>query len=278
MSKVIYMDNNATTRVAPEVFEEMSPYFCDLYGNPSSMHTFGGQVGSKVEQARQRVAKLINADPEEIVFTSCGTESDSTAIFSALQSNPEKRHVVTTRVEHPAVKNLSENLDHLIGHKHMVTQLPVDEEGMLDFEQYKESLTDETAIVSVMWANNETGVIFPIAEMAALAKERGILFIQMRCRLWARCLLMSKRSRWTFFPSPAISSTPPRAPASSISERAHPLLPFSSAAIKSLVVGVEPKMSRLLSALVRPVNWQVKICPRRTPPYACCETSLRKVC
>lgn len=176
MSKVIYMDNNATTRVAPEVFEEMKPYFCDFYGNPSSMHTFGGQVGTKVDEARERVATLINADPEEIVFTSCGTESDSTAIFSALQSNPEKRHIVTTRVEHPAVKNLSENLDHLTGHKHKITQLPVDEEGMLDIDQYQESLTDETAVVSVMWANNETGVIFPIEEMAAIAKKRGILF------------------------------------------------------------------------------------------------------
>ncbi len=176
MSKTIYMDNNATTMVAPEVFEEMRPYFCELYGNPSSMHSFGGQVGQVVEEARLRVARLINAEPEEIIFTSCGTESDSTAIFSALQSKPEKRHVVISRVEHPAVKNLCENLDNLTGHKHKVTQLPVDEEGMLDMEQYRESLSDDTAVVSMMWANNETGVLFPIAEMAAIARERGILF------------------------------------------------------------------------------------------------------
>ncbi|MDH4320148.1 MAG: cysteine desulfurase NifS [Desulfobulbaceae bacterium] len=173
---VVYMDNNATTRVAPEVLEVMLPYFSELYGNPSSMHTFGGQVGGKVAAARKQIAVLIGADSEELVFTSCGTESDSTAILSALQSFPEKRHIVTTRVEHPAVKNLCEHLDKLTGHKHKVTMLPVAADGTIDLKQYEESLTDETAIVSVMWANNETGVIFPIAEMAEIAKARGILF------------------------------------------------------------------------------------------------------
>ncbi len=174
--KVIYMDNNATTRVAPEVVEEMLPFFSDCYGNPSSMHTFGGQVGRAIEKARAEVAGLIGAEPEEIVFTSCGTESDSTAIFSALQSWPEKRHIITTRVEHPAVKNLCENLTQLTGHKHRTTRLRVDADGLLDMDQYREALSEDTAIVSVMWANNETGVIFPVEEMAALAAERGILF------------------------------------------------------------------------------------------------------
>ncbi|MDA8163523.1 MAG: cysteine desulfurase NifS [Desulfobacteraceae bacterium] len=176
MSRVVYMDNNATTRVAPEVLEEMLPYFSDLYGNPSSMHSFGGQVGAKINQAREKIAALLGARPEELIFTSCGTESDSTAILSALQSLPGKHHIVTTRVEHPAVKNLVENLDGLTGHKHRLTKLPVDRDGTLDLKQYEESLTDETAIVSVMWANNETGVVFPIAEMAAIAKSRGIFF------------------------------------------------------------------------------------------------------
>jgi len=173
---VIYMDNNATTRVAPEVIDAMLPYLREFYGNPSSMHSFGGQVGRKVTEARQQIASLLGALPEEIVFTSCGTESDSTAILSALQAFTGKRHIVTTRVEHPAVKNLCEHLDILTGHKHSVTSLPVDREGMLDLRQYEESLTDDTAIVSVMWANNETGVIFPVEEMAAIAKDRGILF------------------------------------------------------------------------------------------------------
>lgn len=176
MSKVVYMDNNATTRVAPEVLEAMLPYYSELYGNPSSMHTFGGQVEKSVVEARQKIADLLHADPEELVFTSCGTESDSTAILSALQSFSDKRHIVTTRVEHPAVKNLCEGLDKLTGHKHRITQLPVERDGTLDLKKYEESLADDTAIVSVMWANNETGVIFPIEEMAKMAKERGILF------------------------------------------------------------------------------------------------------
>lgn len=174
--RIVYMDNNATTKVAPEVVDAMLPYFSELYGNPSSMHFFGGQVGRAVNRARERIGSLINAAPEELVFTSCGTESDSTAILSALQSFPEKRHIVTTRVEHPAVKNLCENLDKLTGHKHRVTRLPVDRDGRIDLEQYEASLADDTAIVSIMWANNETGVIFPIDEMAAMARSRGILF------------------------------------------------------------------------------------------------------
>jgi len=175
-TQVVYMDNNATTRVAPEVLEAMLPYFSDLYGNPSSMHSFGGQVGKALGEAREQIADLIGASPDEIIFTSCGTESDSTALLSALQAFPEKRHIVTTRVEHPAVKNLCENIDKLTGHKHKVTQLPVDREGMIDLKRYEESLSDDTAIVSIMWANNETGVIFPIAAMAEIAKSRGIMF------------------------------------------------------------------------------------------------------
>lgn len=174
--KVIYMDNNATTRVAPEVVQAMMPFLTDCYGNPSSMHTFGGQVGSAVEHARASIASLIGATPQEIIFTSCGTESDSTAILSALQTFPDKRHVVTTRVEHPAVKSLCDMLDTFKGHKHRITRLHVEADGTLDMQEYLDSLREDTAIVSVMWANNETGVIFPVEEMAKAAKERGILF------------------------------------------------------------------------------------------------------
>jgi len=174
--KVIYMDNNATTRIAPEVVDAMMPFLTDCYGNPSSMHTFGGQVGRAVEKARKQIGDLIGADPAEIVFTSCGTESDSTAILSALQTFPEQRHVLTTRVEHPAVKSLCENLGQLTGHKHRVTRLMVEADGTLDMDRYREALSEDTAIVSVMWANNETGVIFPVEEMAAMARERDILF------------------------------------------------------------------------------------------------------
>ena len=173
MMDVIYVDNNATTRVAPEVIEEMLPYFGDLYGNPSSMHTFGGTVGRKVREAREKVAHLIGALPEEIVFTGCGTESDNTAINAAIESNPGKKHIVATRVEHPAVKNLFE---HLSKKGYRTTFIPVDHQGRLDIDALEKSLTDDTAIVSIMWANNETGVMFPIEEITQRVRERGIVF------------------------------------------------------------------------------------------------------
>ena len=170
---VIYMDNNATTQVAPEVLEEMLPYFHDLYGNPSSMHSFGGQVGKKLREARERVAGLIGASPEEILFTSCGTESDNTAIRAAIASQPKKKHLITTRVEHPAIKNLCE---YLAKKGYRVTFLPVDRQGRLDPERLYKSLSEDTAIVSIMWANNETGVIFPVEEIAHVLKDRGVVF------------------------------------------------------------------------------------------------------
>ena len=170
---VIYMDNNATTRVAPEVLEEMLPFYSEYYGNPSSMHTFGGQVGKHIAAAREKLARLIGARPEEIVFTSCGTESDSTAIRAAVGANPDKKHIVTTRVEHPAVKNLCE---HLSRHGYRVTFVPVDRKGRLDLDFLYDSLTPDTAVVSVMWANNETGTLFPVEEVSRNIKERGIVF------------------------------------------------------------------------------------------------------
>jgi cysteine desulfurase len=171
--KVIYVDNNATTQVAPEVLEEMLPYLHDLYGNPSSMHTFGGQVTHKLREARERVASLIGATPDEIVFTSCGTESDNTAIRSAIASYPDRKHIITTRVEHPAVKNLCE---YLSKHGYRVTFLPVDRQGRLNIDYLHSCLSNDTAVVSIMWANNETGLVFPMEEIAQVVRERGIVF------------------------------------------------------------------------------------------------------
>jgi len=171
--KTIYLDNNATTQVAMEVLETMLPYFRDFYGNPSSMHSFGGQVGRKIREAREQTAALIGAEPDEIVFTSCGTESDNAAIRSALVTLPDKRHIVTSRVEHPAVKALGTDLTR---QGYRVTELPVDKEGRLDLDQYEKSLTPDTAVVSLMWANNETGILFPVEKAAEIANERGILF------------------------------------------------------------------------------------------------------
>jgi cysteine desulfurase len=170
---VIYADNNATTRVAPEVLDEMMPYYHELYGNPSSIHSFGGRVGLKIKEARARVAALIGAKTEEIIFSSCGTESNNTAIYAATTSNPGKKHIVTTRVEHPAVKNVFEDLSKK-GYR--VTFVPVDHQGRLNLDYLYDHLSDDTAIVSIMWANNESGVIFPIEEIAERVKEKGIVF------------------------------------------------------------------------------------------------------
>jgi cysteine desulfurase len=170
---VIYVDNNATTQVAPEVLEEMLPYFNEYYGNPSSMHTFGGMVEHKIVEARERLAGLLGASPDEIIFTSCGTESDSTAIRAAILSNPDKKHILTSRVEHPAVKNLFE---YLSKNGYRVTFVPVDRKGRLDLDYLYNNLSEDTAIVSIMWANNESGVIFPIEEIGGVLKEKGIVF------------------------------------------------------------------------------------------------------
>jgi len=169
----IYFDNNATTRVAPEVLDEMLPYLEGFYGNPSSMHTFGGQLYRKVEEARSRVAQLVGAEPEEIIFTSCGTESDNTAIMSSVESSPGKRHIITTRVEHPAVLNFCK---HLSRKGFRVTFVPVNNYGQMNIEELLKVIDDDTALVSIMYANNETGVIFPVAEIGEILKKRRILF------------------------------------------------------------------------------------------------------
>ena len=171
--RVIYVDNNATTQVAPEVLEEMQPYFGEFYGNPSSMHSFGGKVGRKLKEARAKVAALLGAAPEEIIFTSCGTESDNTAIRAAIQSYPNKKHITTSRVEHPAIKNLFE---YLSKNGYRVTFVPVDRQGCLDVDYLYKNLFEDTAIVSLMWANNESGVVFPIEEISQVVKDRGIVF------------------------------------------------------------------------------------------------------
>ncbi|MBS1233075.1 MAG: cysteine desulfurase NifS [Nitrospirae bacterium] len=169
----IYLDNNATTRTSPEVLQEMLPFFSDLYGNPSSMHTFGGQLHRKIEQSREMVASLIGALPEEIIFTGCGTESDNTALMSAAESFPRRKHIITSRVEHPAVLNFCQ---HLAKKGWRLTYLPVNNLGQLDMNLLLKSIDEDTALVSIMYANNETGVIFPIKEIAELLRERGILF------------------------------------------------------------------------------------------------------
>jgi cysteine desulfurase len=170
---IYYFDNNATTRVAPEVVEAMLPFLREYWGNPSSTYTFGRQLGSHLDEARARVAALINAEPREIVFTSCGTESNNSAIQSALATRPGKTHVVTTAVEHSANIKFGELLQK---RGCTVTFLPVEPDGSLDPHRLEQSIRPDTAIVSVMWANNETGILFPVREIAEICHRHGVLF------------------------------------------------------------------------------------------------------
>lgn len=170
---LVYLDNNATTRVAPEVIEAMQPYFTQFYGNPSSMHTFGGQISRQIRSAREAVAALLHAEPTEIIFTSCGTEGNNTAIHAALASQPDKRHLITTAVEHPAILKPFERLEK---QGYRVTYLGVDAKGQLNLSELRRSICDDTALVSVMAANNETGNLFPLDRIAHIVKERGVLF------------------------------------------------------------------------------------------------------
>jgi len=171
--KTIYFDNNATTQVAEEVLEEIQPLFCELYGNPSSMHTFGGQMGRRIAQAREQVAGLLGCDPSEIVFTNGGTESDNTAIKGTLAALPNKRKIITSRVEHPAVLTVCRELEN---QGYTVIELGVDKDGRLDLKQLAEQLDDYTALVTIMYANNETGVIFPIDEISRMTADKGVVF------------------------------------------------------------------------------------------------------
>jgi len=173
MMNTVYMDNNATTKVAREVVEEMMPYLSDLYGNPSSMHSFGGQVGKEIVQARQRVATLIGCSADEIIFTSCGTESDNTALRGSLVTAGNKRKIITTRVEHPAVLGTCRELEH---HGYTIVEIGVDKQGRVDLDELRECIDDDTAVVSIMYANNETGVIFPIDKIASIVSEKGVTF------------------------------------------------------------------------------------------------------
>ena len=171
-AKTYYFDSNATTSVAPEVLQAMLPYLTEKWGNPSSPYRMGKTLVEPIEAAREAVAALIGADSTEIIFTSCGTESINTAITSCLYTQPAKRHIITTAVEHSATKNCCAALEE---RGYEVTYLPVKPDGSLDLIRFEQSLRPDTAVVSIMWANNETGVLFPIQKIAAICRERGIL-------------------------------------------------------------------------------------------------------
>ena len=175
MNKIVYFDNNATTRVAPEVRDAMMPFFGELYGNPSSMHAFGGEVAKYVDSAREEVARFLNADPEEIVFTSCATESDNTAVRGTADYFGKDLKVITTAVEHPAILQPVRRLKAL-GHE--TVELPVNTVGQIDLDQLAaeiDSAKGRPVLVSIMYANNETGVLFPMEKIAEIAKSRGAI-------------------------------------------------------------------------------------------------------
>ena len=170
---MIYLDHNATTPILPEVLEAMMPYLTTEWGNPSSSYKFGSKLKSVIETARAQVAELINAHPTEIIFTSCGTESNNAAIHSALKANLHKRHIITSAVEHSSVLNYCKTLEK---EGYRITYLPVDREGLLKLADLEKTITDDTAVVSLMWANNETGVISPVKEIGEICQARGVLF------------------------------------------------------------------------------------------------------
>ncbi|MFH1845583.1 MAG: cysteine desulfurase NifS [bacterium] len=171
----VYLDNNATSRVAPEVIEAMLPYIQTFYGNPSSMHAWGSQAGKGLSRAREQVATILGTETlSEIVFTGGGSESDNLAVVGTLHAYPDKKHIITTKVEHPAIYGLCRELEGRHGYE--VTFLGVDESGRLDLQELKDVLRPDTAVVSIMAANNETGVIFPIEEIGAVVKEAGTVF------------------------------------------------------------------------------------------------------
>ena len=170
---MIYLDYNATTPVLPEVLEAMMPYFTTEWGNPSSTYKFGYKIKTAIETAREQVADLIGAHPMEVIFTSCATESNNTAIHAALKANPAKRHIITSVVEHSSVLNYCMALE---TEGYRVTYLQVDREGLLKLADLENAITEETAVVSLMWANNETGVLFPVKEIAEICQSRGVLY------------------------------------------------------------------------------------------------------
>jgi cysteine desulfurase len=170
---MIYLDHNATTPILPEVLEAMMPYFKGEWGNPSSSYKFGSKMKTVIETAREQVADLIGANAREVIFTSCATESNNAAVHAALKANPQKRHIITSAVEHSSVLNYCMALEK---ENYRVTYLPVDRDGLLKLTDLESTLTDDTAVVSLMWGNNETGVLFPVERIAEICKARGVLF------------------------------------------------------------------------------------------------------
>jgi len=253
----VYLDNNATTQVAPEVLEAMMPFFTDWWGNPSSMHVFGGQVRKHVDQARQKVAALIGADPSEIIFTSCGTESDNMATRGAVDAAGERVNIITTRVEHLAVLEPCRMLKE---RGYRVMELDVDGGGNLNLDVLRQALSLGQAVVSIMWANNETGVIFPIPKIAETVKAAGGVMHTDAVQAVGKLAIDVCRMPVDML---ALSGHKLHAP-----KGVGALYIRKGTRVRSLMLGGHqesgrrggPKMCRILSAWAAPVNWPLAIC------------------
>lgn len=173
MNDIIYLDNNATTKVDEEVLNSMLPYLKNEYGNPSSIYSFGKEIKEKIIKARKKIATLLNAEENEIVFTSCASESNVAAIMNAVRNNPNKKHIITTKVEHASIIETMKQLEKM---GYLISYLSVDNQGKIDLNELNELITDDTCLISVMMANNEIGNIYPIKEIGKIAKKHGILF------------------------------------------------------------------------------------------------------
>lgn len=267
--KEIYADNNATTRVDEAVFEEMRPYFCELYGNPSSMHFFGGQVQRKINEARNRTAALLGAHPEEIIFNACGTEGNNTAIRSALEAFPERRHIITTRVEHPAVLTPCRNL---AKKGYRVTELSVDGEGRLSLDELRAAVDEDTSIVSIMYANNETGVVFPIEEIGAIAKEKGALFHTDAVQAVGKIPLNMAESTVDMLSLSGHKLHAPKGVGALYVRKGVPFRPFMVGVTRSGAAGPGPRTPPVSSRSVRPASWPASTWKTKTAGSGPCGT------
>ncbi|MGO8989508.1 MAG: cysteine desulfurase family protein [bacterium] len=205
---MIYLDYNATTQVLPEVLDAMMPYLTSEWGNPSSTYKFGSKLKTVIETARAQVAELIGAHAMEIIFTSCATESNNAAIHAAVKANPGKKHIITSRVEHSSVLNYCMALEK---EGYRVTYLPVAREGLLKLADLESTITDDTAVVSLMWANNETGVLFPVKEIGEICRSRGVLFHCDAVQAAGKIKIDMRNVQTDYLPRPAISFTPRKA-------------------------------------------------------------------
>ena len=261
--KQVYLDNNATTRIDPMVLEAMMPFLTEHYGNPSSIHDFGTPSREALERAHQQVAALLGADhASEIIFTSCATEATSTALHACVELMPERREIITTAVEHPATLAVCEHLER---QGYLIHRIGVNSDGALDMEQYRQALSTRVAVVSVMWANNETGVLFPVIEMAAMAHEYGALFHCDAVQAVGKIPLDIGPARRSIC-SPALRTncTGRRVSAASICGAERVFVRCCAAAIRSADAAQGRKTLPGLSAWVQPANLRRSIC--QVPP------------